>query len=149
MKVILQKDVKDVGRVGELVNVKAGFARNFLFPRKLAKEATERRVNELEHLKKIAESQKKKAIGERKAVIDKLAGVTVSFKMQASEADKLFGSVTANDVSRELDKMGYQIDKKSITLEPIKVLGQHKATINLGSDELTTEITVSVEALKV
>ena len=62
MKVILQKDVKDVGRVGELVNVSEGFARNFLFPRKMAAEATEKRVKEYEHLKRVAETKKKKAL---------------------------------------------------------------------------------------
>lgn len=148
MKVILQKDVKDVGRVGELVNVKPGFARNFLFPRKLAKEATERRVKELEHLKKVAEAKKKKAVGERKEVVSKLNGVVVTFKMQSSENDKLFGSVSALDVSKQLEKLGFVVDKKSIQMEPIKVLGQHKATVNLGGDGLEAEITIAVEPLK-
>jgi large subunit ribosomal protein L9 len=149
MKVILQKDVKDVGRVGELVNVRAGFARNFLFPRKLAKEATERRVKELDHLKKVAELKMKKAFSERKDLLKKLDGVSVSFKLQASENDRLFGSVTALDVSRELDKLGFSIDKKSIRMEPIKIVGQHKAEINLGADDLKAQITVSIEALQV
>ena len=67
MKVILTKDVKDIGKVGDLVSVAAGFARNFLFPKKLATEATEKRVKEYEHLKRVAESKKKKALEERKA----------------------------------------------------------------------------------
>ena len=62
MKVILNKDVKDVGKTGEVVNVSAGFARNFLFPRKLAEEATEKKAKQWEHLKAVAESKKKKAI---------------------------------------------------------------------------------------
>ena len=69
MKVILSKDVKDVGKVGDLVNVSEGFARNFLFPRKLAAEATEKRVKEWEHLKRVADAKKKKAVAERQAVI--------------------------------------------------------------------------------
>ena len=75
MKVILQKDVKDLGKVGDLVNVSLGFARNLLFPRKLAVEATETKVNEYNHLKRVAESKKKKALSERQAFLNKIKGV--------------------------------------------------------------------------
>ncbi|HND84492.1 MAG TPA: 50S ribosomal protein L9, partial [Pseudobdellovibrionaceae bacterium] len=85
MKVILQKDVKDVGKTGEVVNVSQGFARNFLFPRKLALEATTGKVREWEHLQKVAESKKKKAIDERKALSARLEGVTVKFKLAAGD----------------------------------------------------------------
>lgn len=145
MKVILQKDVKDVGRVGELVNVSEGFARNFLFPRKLAAEATEKRVKEYEHLKRVAETKKKKAIAERQAVLAKINGVTVSFKLAAGDSDKLFGTVTTNDISKELEKMGHSIDRRDIVLaEPIKVLGQHKAAVRF-SEGMEANIQISVE----
>ncbi|RYZ82551.1 MAG: 50S ribosomal protein L9, partial [Proteobacteria bacterium] len=104
MKVILQKDVKDVGRVGELVNVSEGFARNFLFPRKLAAEATEKRVKEWEHLKRVAETKKKKAVAERQEILTKMNGTTVTFKLAAGENDKLFGTVTTTEISKELGK---------------------------------------------
>lgn len=144
MKVILQKDVKDVGKVGEAVTVKSGFARNFLFPRRLATEATEKRVKEWDHLQKVSEIRKKKALGDRKALIEKVSGLTVSFSRQASEAEKLFGSVTPLDISTELEKQGHSIDKRDIeVLDPIKVLGEHKAMICLGED-LTAEVTVVV-----
>src|SRR5882757_130186 len=99
MKVILQKDVKDLGKVGELVTVKQGYARNFLFPRKLALAATENRVEEWTHLTKVAEIKKKKAMGVRQEVITKLQGLTLTFKLETSaEGEKLFGSVTTHDI---------------------------------------------------
>ena len=144
MQVILQKDVKDLGKVGEAVNVKPGYARNFLFPRKLAVEATAKTVKEQEHLKKVAEIKAKKAHGERKQLIEKLSGQTITFKRQASESEKLFGSVTAIDVSNELETLGFQVDRRDIDLDPIKALGQHKATVVLG-EGLEAEITVVIE----
>jgi large subunit ribosomal protein L9 len=145
MKVILQKDVKDIGKVGELVNVSQGFARNFLFPRKLAAEATEKRVKEWEHLQRVAEVKKKKVVAERQAVLAKINGVSVKFKMAAAESDKIFGSVTTGDVSKELEKMGHSVDRRDIHLEEqIKVLGNHKATIKLG-DGLEASIQIIVE----
>ncbi len=145
MKVILSKDVKDVGKVGDLVNVSEGFARNFLFPRKLASEATEKRVKEWEHLKRVADAKKKKAIAERQAVLAKISGTTVSFKVAAGENDKLFGTVTTTDISKELDKAGHSVDRRDIHLEePIKVLGQHKAVIRMG-EGLEAKIMINVE----
>lgn len=144
MKVILGKDVKDVGKAGDLVTVSAGFARNFLFPRKLAAEATETRVKEWEHLKRVAEDRKKKAMAERKAILAKISGVNVTFKSQAGENDKLFGTVTTTEISRELEKQGFSIDRRDIHLEePIKILGSHRAVIKYGEGmEATIQINV-------
>lgn len=145
MKVILQKDVKDLGKVGDLVNVSEGFARNLLFPRKLALEATEKRENEYNHLKRIAESKKKKALAARQEILNKVKGITVTFKLNAGENDKLFGTVTTSDISKNLEKLGFSIDKKDIHLEaPIKILGTHKAIIRFG-DALEASIQVAVE----
>lgn len=145
MKVILAKDVKDVGKVGDLVNVSEGFARNFLFPRKLASEATEKRVKEWEHLKRVADVKKKKAIAERQAVLAKITGTTVTFKLAAGDNDKLFGTVTTNDISKELEKVGHSVDRRDIHLEePIKVLGQHKALVRMG-EGLEAKILIAVE----
>lgn len=145
MKVILQKDVKDLGKVGDLVSVSEGFARNLLFPRKLALEATEKRENEYNHLKRVAESKKKKAMTERQAILNKIKGTTVGFKLNAGENDKLFGTVTTTDISKGLEKLGFSVDRKDIHLEePIKVLGTHKATIRL-AEGLETSIQIAVE----
>lgn len=147
MKVILQKDVKDLGKIGDLMNVSNGYARNFLFPRKLAVEATEKKVKEFEHLTRVAELQKSKAVEGRKSIVQSLSGVVVEFKVQASEDEKLFGSIASQEISKELATKGFEIDRKDIQLEaPIKVLGQHKAIVSLGEAEgLQTEITISVE----
>lgn len=146
MRVILQKDVKDVGKVGELVTVSQGFARNFLFPRKLAVEATEKRIKEWDHLKRGAEAKKKKAVAERQEVLNKINGTTVTFKMSAgADSDKLFGSVTTTDVSKELEKQGFSVDRRDIHIEEaIKVLGQHKAVVRYG-EGLEARIQISVE----
>jgi len=145
MKVILQKDVKDLGKAGDLVNVSEGFARNFLFPRKLALEATEKRVKEFEHLTRVAEAKRKKASSDRQALLNKMAGVTLNFKLAAGESDRLFGTVTTTDISNALEKQGYSIDRRDIHLEePIKILGQHKATIKY-SEGLQAQIAISVE----
>ncbi len=148
MKVILQKDVKDLGKVGDLVNVASGYARNFLFPRKLAIGATESKENEWAHLKKMSEIKKKKALAGRKEIISKLQGLTLNFKLEASsDSEKLFGSVTTIDISKQLDSNGYVIDRRDIFLEePIRHLGQHKATIKMG-DGLEAEITIVVEKI--
>lgn len=147
MKVILQQDVKEVGKVGDLVNVSEGFARNFLFPRKLASEATEKRIKELEHLKRVADVKKKKAQAERQAQLDKVNGTTVTFKVAAGESDKLFGTVTTTDISKELSKLGHNFDRRDIHLEePIKLLGLHKATIKF-AEGLVATISISVERI--
>lgn len=145
MKVLLQKDVKDLGKVGEMVNVSEGFARNFLFPRKLAAVATEGKVKEFEHLKRVAEIKKKKAMSERQEILKQISGKMVLFKMQAGESDKLFGTVTTADISRELSRMGFEIDKRDIYLqEPIKMLGQHRAVIKY-SEGVEAPVQITVE----
>ena len=147
MKVILQKDVKNLGKVGDLVNVSDGFARNYLFPRRMALEATEKRENEFKHLKAVAEVKKKKAVGERQELIKKIQGVNITIKATAGETDKLFGAVTNNDISNELEKHGFSIDRRDIVLEePIKMLGQHKAIVRLG-EGLEAALSIAVERM--
>lgn len=144
MKVILQSDVKDLGKVGEMVNVATGYARNFLFPRRLAVEATEKRAKEFLHNQKVAEIKKKKAEAARKDQLEKLKGLTLTFKVTAGESDKMFGSLTSKDVSDELETKGFIVDKRDIAFEPIKSLGQYSAKVSFGKG-LETEITLIVE----
>lgn len=144
MKVILSKDVKDVGKTGEVVSVSAGFARNFLFPRKMAEEATENKAKQWEHQKSVAEAKKKKAVEERKGLLNKINGTSVKFKVSAADSEKIFGSITTTDISRELDKAGFSVDRRDIHLEEqIKVLGTHKALVKLGEGlEATVQVVV-------
>lgn len=145
MKVILTQDVKNVGKVGELVRVATGYARNFLFPRRMAVEATEKRQKELAHLQAMAERKKAKAVSARKEVLAKLEDLTVPFQVSAGENDKLFGSVTTLDIAQKIEQLGFSIDKRDILLEePIRQLGQYQAKIRLG-EGLETNIKISVE----
>jgi large subunit ribosomal protein L9 len=147
MKVLLQKDVKNLGKVGDLVNVSTGYARNYLFPRQMALTATETKVKEFAHIKKIAEAKKKKAVGERQELVKKISGLSVVIKATAGENEKLFGAVTNNDLSNELEKMGYSIDRRDIHIEePIRMLGQHKATVKLG-EGAEAELSIAVERM--
>jgi large subunit ribosomal protein L9 len=145
MKVLLQKDVKNLGKTGDLVNVSTGYARNFLFPRRMALEATETRVKEFTHLKSVAEAKKKKAVSERQEVIKKMQGVNIVIKASAGENEKLFGAVTNNDISNELERLGFSVDRRDIHLEePIRTLGSHKAIVKLG-DGAEAQLAVAVE----
>lgn len=144
MKVLLKKDVKDLGKVGDLVNVANGYARNFLFPRSLAEEATDKRVKEMAHFQKMIDAKKKKALDERKQLVEKMNGTTVKFAKTAGETDKIFGSITNIDVSNELEKAGFSVDRRDIEMDAIKMLGQHKAAVKLG-DGIEAEIIVQVD----
>ena len=139
MKVILQKDVKDLGKVGDLVKVKEGFARNFLLPRRLALEATENKVSEWNYLNRVAEAKKKKAVAERQELLGKINGVSLNFKVAAGETEKIFGSITTADISKQLEGKGFSVDRRDIHLEePIKVLGNHKAAVRMGEGQEAT-----------
>jgi len=147
MQVILQTDVKDLGKIGEVVNVSQGYARNFLFPRSLAQAATETRVKQWEHLKGVSEAKKKKARSDREGMVAKVKEMTLSFKAQAGEGDKLFGSISTYEISKEFEKQGLSVDKKDIVLEDaIKMLGQYKAILDFG-DDVKGEFTIIVEKL--
>lgn len=145
MKVILQTDVKDLGKAGEMVNVSPGYARNFLFVRNFAFEANDKRAKQWAHLQKLAEIKKSKMKELRKELIQKLSKEVIVVKAQAGESDKIFGSVTTMDISSALSAQGYNVDRRDIILdEPIKMLGQFKAKIKL-DEQNQGVLTVSVE----
>ncbi len=145
MKVILSQDVPTLGKVGDMVKVSDGYARNFLIPRKLALIATEGREKEFKHLQTMADAKKKKATASAQKTADKMGAHTVMLKVQAGENDKLFGSVTNQDIANELTKAGFTVDKRDIEIaEPIKVLGQHRVKVKIATG-VETEIKVNVE----
>jgi large subunit ribosomal protein L9 len=144
MEVILREDIEKLGGRGEVVKVAAGYARNFLLPKRLAVEATDsnRKIVEQErqaHLRKEAKHK-----GEAEDLSKLLGGVTVTIAQKAGEADQLFGSVTSKDVADALAAKNFTIDRRKVQLEePIKQLGEFKVPVRLHKD-VTAEITVNV-----
>jgi large subunit ribosomal protein L9 len=133
MKVILLEDVKNVGQKGQIINAKDGYARNFLFPRKLAIEATEVNLKNLENQKKKKEEQEKKILEEAKVLEEELLKKTIVIKTKTGENGKLFGSITTKEISDILEKEHkILIDKKKFDLEePIKSVGEYYVKIKL------------------
>ena len=148
MKIILLKSYENLGKVGEIVNVKPGFARNYLIPNKIASLATEKNIKALEVFLKSQENKEAKNRINLEALSKKLNSLTLKFDVQVGEDEKLFGSVTSQMIADELADKGYTVDKKEIVLEEtIKELGNFKIAINLGYD-LDTKIKVKVQAAK-
>lgn len=148
MKVILLQDVKGSGKKGELVNVSDGYARNFLLPKKLAKEANAQAMNELknaENAKQFKIDTDKKAANEAKSKID---GKSIKIKAKAGKAGKLFGSVTAKEISAELkNQFGIDADKRKISLAgDIKSFGTFQAEVKLYTGITATVNVVVTEA---
>ena len=144
MKVILKTDVHHVGRAGQILNVKDGYARNYLFPRKLAIPAESKSLKEWNYKKKIAELRSKKAQLLRNEIGKKMEGIKLSFQKPTTKQGKLFGSITLNDISAKLKSQGFDIDKKFIQLDsPIKAIGEYKVNVDLG--ESTTAIEISIQ----
>ena len=148
MKIILLQSYEKLGKVGEIVNVKPGFARNYLIPNKIGSLATDQNIKALDVFLKAQETKEAKNRVNLEALSKKLNSLTLKFDVQVGEDEKLFGSVTSQMISNELSDKGYTIDKKEINLEdPIKSLGNHKVEINLGYD-LDTKIKIKVLVLK-
>ena len=147
MKVVLLQDVKSLGKKGELVNSSDGYARNYLIPRGLAKEANAQAMNEYhnaENSKKYKHDQEVLAAENAKAALD---GKTISLKSKAGKEGKLFGSVTTKEVAAELKaKFGINVDKRKIAMADIKTCGSYKAEIKLFQG-ITAVVTVAVTEL--
>ena len=148
MKVILLQSNEHLGEIGEIVNVKAGYARNFLIPNKMASIATEENIA---YFEKWIESEKIKEAKTRaniELLAKQLDKMTLKFTLKAGENDKLFGSVTSQMISDEIGKLGYSIDKKEIVLdESLKEIGNHFVHINLGED-LKPKVKIKIKAEK-
>lgn len=144
MKVILKEDVKNIGNMGQIVDITDGFARNYLIPRGLAVEANVKNIKSLEHEKKVIQEKVKKIKISSQTLSDKLANMTLVIKAKAGEEGKLFGSVTTMDIAGQLKNEGFEIDKKKISLEePIKRLGSYSVNIKLHAD-ISTQINIQV-----
>ena len=146
MKVILTKDLDNLGRAGALVDVKPGYGRNYLLPRNLAVLATAKNIRQLEHQKAGILSRASKEKQNMTAMAQKLSAIEVKFTRKVGEQNKLFGSVPSKDVHEQLAAQGYQIDRRQVHLpDPIKDLGPHEVEIKLHA-EVTAKVKVTVEA---
>ncbi len=146
MEVILREDIKTLGKAGELVKVKPGYARNFLLPKGLAYEATEGNRKRILAESKARAAKAAEEAGEARALASKLSGVTLKLSRKAGEGDRLFGSITAQDLADALASQGHAVDKRRIELEhPIKTIGEHTVSIRLHPD-VTADIRVMVAA---
>ena len=133
MQVILRDDMENLGKSGEVVNVRPGYARNYLLPRGLAIKATATDVARVEHEKRVIAARTAKLAKESQAEADKLSKVSVSIPRAVGEEDKLYGSVTSRDIAEALQEKGVTVDSKKIHLaEPIKALGDFEVTVKLG-----------------
>ncbi|HET8723451.1 MAG TPA: 50S ribosomal protein L9 [Anaeromyxobacteraceae bacterium] len=146
MKVILREDVYNLGKGGELVEVKAGYGRNFLIPRGLAVVANPKNIREVEHQKAVSAAKAAKLKASAEAVAKRLADSALAFKRKVGEQDKLYGSVTAMDIAEALAARGLVIDRRTIDLaEPIKSVGDFEVGVKLHA-EVVGKVKVKVEA---
>lgn len=147
MKVILLADVKGKGKAGDVVKVNDGYARNMLFPKGLAKEATAGNLKNLEHQKAIAAEQEAERRAEAEATAKKLADLTVKIETKAGDNGKLFGSITSADIADACkEQAGIEIDKKKIVLDaPVKQAGNVEVQVKL-YPEVTAKLKVEIIA---
>ncbi len=145
MKVVLLQDVKDIGKKGEVANVSDGYARNFLFPRKLAKEATAAAMSEVKAKESANAHHKREEIKAANELKAKLDGKEVTIKAKAGKEGKLFGAVTSKDVATAIkNQLKLEVDKKKIVMKDIKTFSRVDVEIKI-YPEIHAKITVNVE----
>lgn len=135
VQVILARDVPNLGKLGELVAVRPGYARNFLVPNQLALPASPKRVALFEHQKKVIDHKRRLLRAESEKKAQSMTGVTVSINAKVGEQNKLFGSITARDISKALSAIGHNIHHKDIKLaDPIRAVGTYTVDVRLEAD---------------
>ena len=145
MKVILKEDVKNLGQQGDVVEVKAGYARNYLMPKRLAILFTEQQQKSIEEAQKVELRKLEREKDQIDSVLKDIKALSLSLKMKSEEDNKLFGSVTKLDIVNLLEENGVKIDKKYIDLaSPIKTLGEHTVNVSFTKD-MSESFTVLVE----
>lgn len=146
MKVILKENIETMGQIGDIVKVAPGYARNYLLPKGLAIEATDKNAKALEHAKRQMAYKKNKALEAAKLIAAKLEGVTVALTHQAGEEGKLFGSVTTMEIAAFLKEQGLEVDRKKMVLaDPIKQLGNYTVPVKI-HPEVTANLKITVSA---
>ena len=145
MKVILKEDVQNLGQQGDVVEVKAGYARNYLMPKRLAILFTEQQQKSIEEAQKVELRKLEREKDQIDSVLKEVKALSLSLKMKSEEDNKLFGSVTKLDIVNLLEENGVKIDKKYIDLaSPIKTLGEHTVNVSFTKD-MSESFTVLVE----
>lgn len=145
IQVVLQQDLEHLGKSGEVVRVRPGYARNYLIPRQLALPATARNVAKLEHDKAMAAARAAKLKAEALVLAEKISGLVVMIPRKVGEEQRLFGSVNAKDIAAALAEKGVEIDRRKIDLEePLKALGTYDVRTKLVGD---VEAMIKVEVI--
>jgi large subunit ribosomal protein L9 len=144
MEVILKEDIVNLGKIGEVVRVRDGYARNYLLPRGLVLLANKKNLKTYEHHKKIVADQKQKFLRQAQSAAEQLSAVSLVIPMKVGEEGRLFGSVTNIQIEKALKAKGLDVDRRKIHLnEPIKTAGDHEVPVRLSAD-LTVPLKVSV-----
>ena len=144
MEVILKEDIVNLGKMGEVVRVRDGYARNYLLPRGLVLMANKKNLKGFEHQKRVVAGQKERVVKQAQTLAEKLAQVSLVIAVRTGEEGKLFGSVTNIDIEKALKAQGFEVERRKIHLdEPIKALGDYEVPIRLTAD-VTAAMKVSV-----
>lgn len=144
MEVILKEDIVNLGKIGEVVRVRDGYARNYLLPHGLVLLANKKNLKTYEHHKKIVADQKQKFLRQAQSAAEQLSAVSLVIPMKVGEEGRLFGSVTNIQIEKALKAKGLDVDRRKIHLtEPIKTAGDHEVPVRLSAD-LTVPLKVSV-----
>lgn len=146
MKVIITKEVKNVGKLGQIIDVSEGYARNFLFPKGLATEATPTALKQHEERVRHENIRLEKLKAAAVELKNQLEAASVTIQAKSGEGGKLYGTVTNKEIAQEIkSKLGVDLDKRKIELEPIKEIGQHKISVKL-HPEVVAHMTISIAA---
>ncbi|MBW2281090.1 MAG: 50S ribosomal protein L9 [Deltaproteobacteria bacterium] len=144
MDVILTQDIEKLGEAGDVVKVKPGYGRNYLLPRGMAMLATEGRVKELQHKRRVVEDRVRKEVADHSLIAKQLDGLTLEFEVKVGEEGKLFGSVTNADIWSQLTERGFKLERRKIDLgDPIKQVGEYDVKVKLHR-EVSAAIRVKV-----
>jgi large subunit ribosomal protein L9 len=144
MKILLIKDVHKLGRAGDIKKVADGYGRNYLIPQGLAILATAGAQNQAQHIREIANERRAALNKEMNWIAEKITGLSLQYQSKAGETGKLYGSITSQMIAESLSrKVGAEIDRRMIEIQPIRTLGEHKATVHLTVD-LNPEVIIHV-----
>jgi large subunit ribosomal protein L9 len=144
MEVILKEDIVNLGKMGDVVRVRDGYARNYLLPRRLVLIADKKNLKAFEHQRRVLAEQRERVVRQMQTLQEQLSGVSLTLSVRAGEEGKLFGSVTNIDIEKALKRKGFEVERRKIHLpEPIKALGDYEVPVRLAAD-VTATVKVSV-----